>query len=195
MKKRHLLNLLSLSSDKMKKRHLLNSPRTVLVGVTVFNRPGNGLNDMQGVHHALNTALASGKLMSKVEFAIHAVTGVKPKLADIKVKTRAVRLWDHQRCGSHMSKLLKSFTVGYTKRQVPIALYNECTNFMTKFSFSHDYVLDRRDAARCRKATRKFAMRWKLGESLDPKAFEPMCQSFCEAKFGDDAPQCNFEVQ
>lgn len=182
----------------MKKRHLLNSPpihATVLVKVTLFERPGNGLNDMQGVQNHLKQALDSGELKGKIAAAIYGVTGVKPELADIKVKSRAIRLWDHQQCGSHMSKLMKSFTLDYTKRQVPIALYNECTNFMTKMSFSHDYVLDTRDAARCRKATRKFALRWKLGENIDPKDFEPMCLSFCEAKFGDDAPQCSFEDQ
>jgi len=151
-------------------------------------------NDMQGVQNCLTQALASGQLKSKLVAAIHGVTGLKPELADIKVKAEAIRLFDFQQCGSHMSKIMKSFTVGYTRRQAPIALYNECTNFMTKMSFSHDYVLDARDATKCRKATRKFALRWKLGESLGPKDFEPMCHNFCEAKFGDDAPQCSFDV-
>lgn len=183
---------------KMKKRHLLNSPpihATTLLKVTLFERPGNGLNDMQGIKQKLQLAVASGELHKSLAAAIHAVTGVKPVLAAIKVTTKMIQQWDIQKCGAHMSMLVKSFTVHYTKRQVPMALYNECTNFMTKFSFSHDYVLDSRDAARCRKATATFAKRWKLGDNKAPTKFEPMCQNFCEAKFGDDAPQCQLAAQ
>lgn len=187
---------------KIKKDHLINSPpslalvstagphATTKVKVTLYERPGNGFNDMAGVKTKLQIAVASGALKDQLAVAIHQVTGVKPKLSAIKVETTIVKQWDIQKCGSHMSMLVKSFTIHYTKRQVPMALYNECTNFMTKMSFSHDYVLDPRDAARCRKATKKFAQRWKLGDNKDPAAFEPMCQRFCEAKFGDDAPQC-----
>lgn len=178
---------------KMKKRHLLNSPpihATTIIKVTLFERPGNGINDMPGIKQKLKLAVASGELHKSLAAAIHAVTGVEPILAPIKVTTKMIQQWDIQKCGAHMSMLVKSFTVHYTKRQVPMALYNECTNFMTKFSFSHDYVLDSRDAVRCRKATAKFAKRWKLGDNKDPTEFEPMCQNFCEAKFGDDAPQC-----
>lgn len=181
---------------KMKKKHLLNAPAihaTTLITVTLYERPGNSLADLQGVQAKLTQKLATGELKEKLAVAIHGVTGVKPKLAAIKVKSTIVKLWDFQKCGGHMSQIVKSFTIHYTKRQVPLALYNECTNFVTKMSFSHDYVLDHRDAARCRKATRKFAQRWKLGEAKNPQTFEPMCQRFCEAKFGDDAPQCQFQ--
>lgn len=183
---------------KMQKRHLLNSPpihATTILKVTLFERPGNGINDMQGIKQKLKLAVASGELHKSLAAAIHAVTGVKPKLSAIKVTTKMIQQWDIQKCGSHMSMLVKSFTVHYTKRQVPMALYNECTNFMTKFSFSHDYVLDSRDAVRCRKATAKFAKSWKLGDHKDPTQFEPMCQNFCEAKFGDDAPQCQLAAR
>jgi len=178
---------------KIKKKHLINSPPThaaTKVKITLYERPGNGFNDMAGITEKLRVAVASGALEAQLSVAIHQVTGVKPKLSAIKVEVAMVKQWDIQKCGGHMSMLVKSFTIHYTKRQVPMALYNECTNFMTKMSFSHDYILDPRDAARCRKATKTFAQRWKLGDNKDPAAFEPMCQRFCEAKFGDDAPQC-----
>jgi len=181
---------------KMKKKHLLNSPpihATVLVKVSLFERPGNGFSDLAGVEDQLKQAVATGDLLKKLAVAIHAVTGVMPELSAIKVQTTLIKLWDVQKCGGHMNLLVKSFALHYTRRQVPMALYNECTNFATKMSFSHDYILDPRDAARCRKATAKFAKRWKLGEIKNPTYFEPMCQRFCEAKFGEDAPQCQFE--
>jgi len=190
-----------LPGGKMRKKHvnhMINKPppnapmpRGVMVRVTLFDRPNNGVNDMQLAKGKLKQALATGQLKTNIKAAVQAVTGVKPKIAGLKVKSSVVKGWDIPKCEGHMSKLVKQLTVTYTRRQVPFALYNECTNFMTKISFSHDYVLDRRDAASCRAATRSFALRWKLGKKDDPKDFGKMCVKFCEAKYGQDAPLCH----
>ena len=37
-----------------------------------------------------------------------------------------------------------------------MALYNECTNFLTKMSFSHDYVLDPQDTVRYEKYAKPY---------------------------------------
>lgn len=175
------------------KKRVLNGPaeHPVIVKVTIFDRAGNKLDDMAGVKTELEQAVSSGELKEKIVKAIHEATGVKPQLASLKVKTKIVKQWDFKKCGVHITKLVKKLSVAYSRRQVPLALYNECTVFRTKMSFSHDYILDPRDRSRCRKATRKFAQSWKLDKAKeDPKEFEPLCQRFCEAKFGDDAPQC-----
>lgn len=175
------------------KKRVLNGPaeHPVIVKVTIFDRPGNKLDDMAGVKTELKQAVSSGELKEKMVKAVHEATGVKPQLAALKVKTKIVKQWEFQKCGVHITKLVKKLSVAYSRRQVPLALYNECTVFRTKMSFSHDYILDPRDRSRCRKATRKFAQSWKLDKAKeDPKEFEPLCQRFCEAKFGDNAPQC-----
>jgi len=186
----------------MKKRHMINQPaataaaappQTTLLRVTLFERPGNGIDDTAGLKTQLKTLMHTGVLKASLEVAIEAVTGVKPKLAHLKVHSKAIALWDVKKCGNHMSKIVKSFAVHYTRRQVPMALYNACSTFMTKMSFSHDYILDNRDAVHCRTATRSFAQRWKMGrKDSDPEDFEQMCGRFCQAKYGDDSPQCQF---
>jgi len=191
-----------LPGKKMKKRHMINLPaataaaapaQTTLLRVTLFERPGNGIDDTLGLKTQLKTLMHTGVLKASLEVAIEAVTGVKPKLAHLKVHSKSIALWDVQKCGNHMSKIVKSFAVHYTRRQVPMALYNACSTFMTKMSFSHDYILDNRDAVHCRTATRSFAQRWKMGKKdSDPKDFDKMCGRFCQAKYGEDSPQCQF---
>jgi len=178
--------------EKRSGGRLLNAPvpQAISVAVTVYDRPGNGMNDLHFAATELKKALLSGELMERIRSAIYAVTGVVPKVSGLRVKAKVIKQWDIVKCENHMTQLVKSFTVHYTRDQVPMALYNECTNFMTKISFSHDYVLDKRDAARCRDATRKFSMKWKGGKNNNPEDFAGMCGNFCEAKYGNDAPQC-----
>jgi hypothetical protein len=162
------------------------------VKVSMFDRPGNALDDLAEAKAAMHTALANGVFMGNVHDAFHDVLpALVPKIVGLKIQNEVVKAWDIAKCESHMSTLVRNFTVHYTKRQVPMALYNECTDFTTKISFSHDYILDPQDAARCRSATKSFALKWKLGKNNDPKYFEEMCLTFCEAKFGNDAPLCH----
>lgn len=192
--------------DKMKKRHMVNKPantprlangapafQTTKLRVTLFDRPGNGIDDMAKVKTKLKHALHHGELKAVLKVAIQAVTGVEPKIGGLKVKKKLVELWDIQKCGAHMSNIVKTFSVHYTRSQVPMALINECNTFMTKISFSHDHVLDHRDAVNCRKATKSFEKRWHFGKKDNPKDFQMMCIKFCQAKYGDDAPNCHFE--
>lgn len=193
-----------LPGSKMKRKHvdrMINQPapndpipKTVLVKVTLFDRPNNGVNDMQLAAGVIKQSLDNGQLKAALNSAIYQVMGVKPKIAGLKMKAAVVKAWDIPKCKSHLNKLVNEFTVHYTRRQVPLALYNECNNFVTKISFSHDYVLDQRDAARCRKVTRKFAQKWKLGKNDGSKDYEDMCVRFCEARYGNDAPVCHISA-
>jgi len=188
-----------LPGDKMRKKHhdkMVNAagatPRGVKVKVTVFDKPGNGVDDMKMAAKEIEDGLKSGVLQGTLELAVKAVTGKTPKMGGLGVKSAIVKAWDIKKCQGHMSKLVKSFTLHYTARQVPMALYNECTTFLTKMTFSHDHVLDHRDTNKCQKATANFAKKWKVsGKKNDPKHFEGMCVTFCEAKFGNDAPVCH----
>merc|ERR1719253_696785 len=83
-----------------------------------------------------------------------------PIVGGFKLKQKVIEQWDVRKCEKHIKDLVDVFAVHYTREQVPMALYNECTNFMTKLSFSHDYILDPLDTKRCRQATVKFATHW-----------------------------------
>jgi len=184
--------------SEMKQRNVMTNkppvefpPKTTKVTVSIFDRPKNDENDLQKAAVVFKKALATGDLIEEMAEAVGKVTGIAPKFTGLKVKPATVKAWDIEKCENRMSKIIKTFTVHYTKRQVPMALYNECTNFVTKISFSHDHVLDHRDEVRCREATASFAKRWKLGKNDNPKDFNKMCVGFCEAKYGNDAPMCH----
>jgi len=191
MKKNHMINMKILDVAQTKRK--APAPQTVKVRVSLFERPGNGINDMAGAKTKLKQALGSGELKARLQVAVESITGIKPKMSHLKVKARAVPRWDMPKCANHMSAIVKTFTVHYTRKQVPMALLNACSDFMTKMSFSHDYVMDRRDDNRCRTATKSFAKRWKFGKKDNPNDFEAMCERFCQAKYGDDSPQCHTE--
>jgi len=186
-------------ADCMKKKHkdhMINQPAngcpvSTKMTISVMDAPLNGANDMLMAEGTLKQAMASGVLQKALKHAMKKVLGFTPKIGNIEIKTTSVKAWDIPKCGSHMSEIVKSFTVHYTRRQVPMALENECTNFVTKIAFSNDHVLDPRDTAHCKKATENFARRWKLGKKDGAKDFEKMCVTFCEAKYGNDAPLCN----
>jgi len=179
-------------------RKLPPHPKETKVEVTIFDDPNNGVDDLAAAKAALDIALTNGVLIENVRKVVHDVVSkvipnFVPKISakSFKVQHKAVEAWDIEGCENHMSMIIRNFTIHYTKRQVPMALYDACTNFMTQISFSHDYVLDHRDVVSCRKATKDFAMRWKLGKNDNPTDFHEMCHDFCEAKFGNDAPKCH----
>merc|ERR1719478_1074615 len=87
-----------------------------------------------------------------------------PKLGKIKMKAKPVEAWNVKKCEGHVKSIVENFALYYTRERVPEALFNECTNFMTRMSFSHDYVLDRMDTFFCRKTTAQFAKHWNFGE-------------------------------
>lgn len=164
---------------------------SVIVDVTITDRPNNHASDLKEAKTHLRKALVSGQLEENLRNAMYEVTGDKADIRHVEVKPTAIKQWDVSKCEKHISNVVNMFTLQYTRAQVPMALYNECTNFMPKMSFSRDHILDSVDASRCRKATVAFEKHWKYGAHSSPKDFELMCIEACEAKYGDGAPLCH----
>lgn len=191
--------------NRSREPRMLNKPRaslistwavshahwSVIVDVTITDRPDNRISDLKEAKTHLRKALVSGQLEENLRNAMYEVTGDKADIRHAEVKPTAIKQWDVSKCEKHISNVVNMFTLQYTRAQVPMALYNECTNFMPKMSFSRDHILDSVDASRCRKATVAFEKHWKYGANSSPKDFELMCIEACEAKYGDGAPLCH----
>jgi hypothetical protein len=167
--------------------------RTIIVDIAFLDTPRNSMPDMEKVTPILHHAVNSGHLEVEIKKVIEKVTGVKPKVKKIEIGMKTIEQWPISSCEKHIVELVKNFTLHYTRAQVPMALYNECTNFMTRMSFSHDYVLDPLDTVRCRKATVALERHWEYGENAKAEDFADMCHKACEAKYGPEAPTCNIE--
>lgn len=163
--------------------------RSMIVHITLTDTPGNGIDDVAMAKELIENAVRSSVFATEIKTALAIVTGIMPKLSKVALQAKAVEQWDVKKCEGHVKGIVHQFSHTYTREQVPMALYNECTNFITKMSFSHDYVLDRMDTMACRETTARFAKHWDFGEAKD-EDFGPMCTRACEAKFGKGAPQC-----
>jgi hypothetical protein len=172
----------------------VGSGRTVIVEITFTDKPNNGIDDVAGVKPLIKQVIKDGTLMREMKAALEIVTGLMAKIGKVKMSTAAVDAWNVKKCEGHVKNIVGQFSHHYTREQVPMAMFNECTNFMTRMSFSNDYVLDRTDTIVCRQTTAKFAKHWNYGEKAKPEDFELMCVRSCEAKFGKNAPQCNVEA-
>jgi len=172
----------------------VGSGRSVLVEITFTDKPNNGMDDVAMTKPIIQRSLDNGSLVREVKAALEILTGLIARLGKMTMKTSNVDGWNVSKCKGHIKSLVNTFSHTYTKEQVPMALYNECTTFMTRMSFSNDYVLDRMDTVLCRKTTAKFAKHWNFGEKASGEDFELMCVRSCEAKFGKNAPQCNVEA-
>jgi hypothetical protein len=183
----------------------VGSGRSVMVEITFTDTPGNGLDDLAMTKGLIERALKNGLLRKELKTSLALVAGIWPKLGKIKVKEASVEGWDVKKCEGHMRKIVQLLSHGYTREQVPMVMFNECTNFMTRISFSNDHVLDPMDTLMCRKTTATFAKHWNFGQkaaalapapaaapgAVPSKDFEFMCMRSCEAKFGKNAPQCH----
>jgi len=167
--------------------------KSTIVEVTFTDTPKNGVDDVAMAESLVKGAVDSGAFHKVVQEALHVATCIKPKLGAVKVEKALIKQWDVHKCEGHVSGIAQRFAKHYTPDQVPMALYNECTNFMTKISFSNDHVLDPLDTLACKKTTARFAKRWDEGKVKD-EVFENMCVRACEAKFGKGAPQCNIQA-
>jgi len=168
--------------------------RSTLVEIAFLDTPNNGVDDIMLGMPLIEQSIATGIFHKQVKEALHAVTGVKPKLHKIELKTKMIEAFHVNKCEEHIKGIVHQFSLHYTRNQVPMALYNECTNFLTRMSFSHDYVLDPLDTVRCRKATAKFANHWDFGQNAEDSDFADMCLQACEAKYGRGAPTCNLHA-
>jgi len=170
---------------------IANGGRAVKVDISFTDKPNNKMHDVLSIIPAINHAINTGVLHEELREAIEEATGIKTRLGHIKAAIQTIEQWPIHLCETHIQEIVQNFTSHYTREQVPRALYNECTNFLTKFSFSHDYVLDKMDTAHCKQATVKLTKKWDYGENAEATDFEEMCLYACEAKYGRGAPTCN----
>lgn len=168
--------------------------RSTIVDIAFIDSPANGIDDIALAMPLITLSMESGLFKKQIKSALHAVTGIKPKIHGLEMNMKTIESFHTGKCEKHLKGIVKGFSLYYTRNQVPMALYNECTNFLTKMSFSHDYVLDPMDTVRCRRATRKFAEKWNHGSNAKEKDFEKMCFHACEAKYGRNAPTCNLHA-
>jgi hypothetical protein len=164
--------------------------QSINVDVGILSISGASVDHLQGFGDLLQKAIASGALAKEIEQALQIITGVAAKLGGFKLARKKVAPFNMAKCEGHVKSIITQFSKTYTKERVPMALYNECTNFVTKLSFSHDRVLDPRDTRACKETTASFAKHWKFGEKAEDYDFEFMCKRACEAKFGENASMC-----
>jgi len=172
------------ASRVAKQAHADRVGRTTIVKVTVS---GNDLPEVQGV---IGSAMTSGVLGQQLTGSIEEATGIKSHIVGLMAGVQHVEQWNASNCQAHMATVVGRFSVTYTRRMVPMAIFNECTNFMPRISFSSDAMATALDVQKCREATAKFAKHWNYAESAAPHDFRTYCADVCEYKYGIDAPRC-----
>lgn len=189
---------------KMILRHA-NPPQNVTHGhttkVTVSITDTAGAKDLKRVARIVEAANSSGELGEAFESSILQAVGVRTRIIDWSFAEAAVPHWSVSSCETHMAAVVKRFVVAYTRRMVPTAIFNECTNFVTAMSFSRDFRPSALDVDRCRRATVKFALRWNFGKGDQLEAanaseegeegMSSFCVDMCYAKYGEFSPRCN----
>jgi hypothetical protein len=188
-----------------------NVGRTTMVQITVTEQ-------LPKVEGAIQTVVANGALESKLEAAIKDVTGIQNTISNFTAAKKPIKQWGVDVCTAHMTKVVKRFSVAYTRRMVPVAIFNECTNFMPVISFSHDVHPTALDVRKCREATVNFVKYWNYGQGPSVSAPAPavagppqastahvalassqpssadlsgFCVEVCQFKYGKKAPQCH----
>jgi len=176
--------------------------RTTYVQIQITDKPMTGMRLVEQAKAAVDKGIADGTLKKELVIQLKKLTSLKPRIifAGQITKLRMIPEWSEVTCESHLEKVVRMFEVAYTRRMVPLALYNECTNFVTALSFSHDNIHSPLDKKKCRKASLKFGKRWdfnkaswkygttKKHEQMDYTTF---CHDICEIRYGDGAPKCN----
>jgi hypothetical protein len=189
--------------------------RTTRVEVTVTDQSGDGVDRLPVIQRALKSAQESGMLRMRIGSKVQDDTGVYPNFSSFGLRSQQIRQWSLAVCKKHMKQVVERFEVAYTRRMVPLAIFNECTNFMAAASFSHDDVPTEIDVKKCRAATTRFATQWNMGRgpralvapppglSLTAKGMKRVppnkeivdmtgfCVDVCEHKFGFGSPWCH----
>lgn len=173
----------------------MGAGKTTIVDILVYDLAGGIAHDLEPLEHMFQEAMYSPVFNEEMAHAFQAITGVHPALGIFSIKKKQMALWNVTQCEGHLKSLVSRFAKTYTRERVPSALYNECTNFMTRMSFSHDYVLDPRDTVVCRQTTARFAKHWDYGKNAEDADFELMCVHACKTKYGKDAPRCVHDQQ
>mmetsp|Transcript_11323 Transcript_11323/g.36007 ORF Transcript_11323/g.36007 Transcript_11323/m.36007 type:complete len:424 (-) Transcript_11323:195-1466(-) len=184
---------------------LREEARSTIVNVVITDKPQTGAAVLPTVHKVIKEAQASGLLKRRLKAALFQATGVSPTIRGLgPPKLARLEQWQEGNCEQHMQRLVRLMQEAYTRRMVPVALYNECTNLIPALTFSHDDVADPLDRKKCRIATVKFAKRWNYGkadwtygagEGHAPVDFSEFCRDVCETRYGEEAPQCSVNSQ
>jgi len=188
--------------DKISFLQLGSVARTTIVQVQITDKPATGLRYVEQARVVIEKGIADGTIKRDLMIALTKATSLKPRIIFVgkKSQMRIIPEWSEVTCESHLEKVVRMFEVAYTRRKVPMAFYNECTNFLPALSFSHDNIHSPFDKTKCRTASVKFAKRWnfnkaswkygttKKHEQMDYTAF---CHDICEIRYGDGAPKCN----
>lgn len=190
----------------------MGNAMNVKVAVTVKKGSSTDLAAVEGV---IKAAKDDQFFREEVEEQLTLSVGLRPTILKVENQQAQITQWSKGVCEKHVATVVKRFTLAYTRRNVPAALYNECTNFMPQASFSDDGVLNKVDAQKCRAATFEFSQKWNFGKGNGPAAAAPapaaaaaapaapaatgpvdysaFCTTVCEMKFGEGAPQCHVE--
>lgn len=177
--------------------------RSTIVEVILTEKMGTTVDELPMLMAIVKHLERTGSLESHLEFALEKVTGLSPDIRGLTSSAEKIKQWSIDSCASHMKKVLHQFIIAYTRRMVPMAIFNECTNYMVELSFSHDAPATKLDRKQCRDATVKFAKAWNFGKgdqtgnvtSAAPLDFRTFCSDVCMAKHGTEAPQCHVEAR
>lgn len=177
--------------------------RSTIVEVILTEKMGTTVDELPMLMAIAKHLENTGSLESHLEFALERVTGLNPDIRGLTAGAEQIKQWSIDSCASHMKKVLHQFIVAYTRRMVPMAIFNECTNYMVELSFSHDAPATKLDRKQCRDATVKFAKAWNFGKgnqtgnttAVAPMEFRTFCSDVCVAKHGAEAPQCHVEAR
>jgi hypothetical protein len=186
--------------------------RSTIVKVWLRGEANTGIFELAPWIQAVLTRHENdGLLEYLLEKRLKDATDIAPTIKGIKdIRLDSKSQWSIDTCASHMKKIMKEFSQAYTRRMVPTAIYNECSNFVSEVSFSHDRIFDSHDRMKCRHATVKLAKEWNFGKGHAPPAIESpgpapgpapapvpsvdyfgFCSEVCEIKYGSDAPMCH----
>jgi hypothetical protein len=147
---------------------------TTKVQVVITGRPSTGVDELPLVKDLITKALEKGLLEAVLDDMIFEVADLRPEIVNLDFAATQISQWSVPDCSAHMKKMVHAFSMSYTRRMVPTAIYNECTNFMPKVSFSHDSIPSNLDKRKCREATVIFARTWNFGKvELETKVGPP----------------------
>jgi len=178
-----------------------NTGFSTLVTAYVFGAPGSGVDELPKIESFLKSQMKDWRLYGNISDTLYELTGFEADIRDMEVVKEDIHQWSENVCDGHFKKVLHNFEMTYTRRMVPTALFNECTNFGPALSFTRDEMLTKLDKFRCRKSVVKFAKMWNYGKgekkgdnSAVPLDIKEFCHDVCEIKFGNGAPQCHVEA-
>lgn len=166
---------------------------TTRVEVSLTPKATTTAEQMDLTKAVVQHSIDSGDLTRRIQNAVAKVSGVNSTIDNLKAEDEKVERWDVTGCETHMSDVAKKFSVAYTRRMVPMAIFNECTNFLPALSFSPDFKPTMMDVTRCRQATVNFVKHWNYGGHGSTKAppnFNAFCMDVCTFRYGEGSPKC-----